>query len=119
MGSKYIARINPFSDFMLESIVSGVDISKKKHFVDVYNACVLILETILTNPNDIKYLDFEIKGNNGYIRLVANNLITALWLSGVFPNDVDLLVNRNVFKTEEYVYRYDKKTKKLIRKINK
>ena len=114
MGSKYRTSENPFSDVLIQSMVNNIDLTEKQYYNDIFNAFIIILESILDNPEDVVYLDFEFKGDKNNVKVVANNLISALWLSGIFPYDVSSLINKSTFNTEHKIYRYNRKTKKLI-----
>lgn len=113
MASKYVTGYNPVQDFLFQSMLYGVDILDKKNFVDIQSAIVYILQNVLKNENDVIHLDFEIKGNKNYIKLIGKNIITALWLSGVFPQNVDEILNKNKYVIDNISINYNKKTKKL------
>jgi hypothetical protein len=118
MASKYVTGYNPIQDFLFQSMLYGLDLSDKKHFVDIQSAIVYILQNVLKNENDVIHLDFEIKGNKNYIKLVGKNIISALWLSGVFPQNVDKVLNDNKYIVDDISFNYNKKTRKLTYTIN-
>lgn len=118
MASKYVTGYNPIQDFLFQSMLYGVDISNKKHFVDIQSAIIYILQNVLKNERDVIHLDFEISGDKRYIKLVGKNIITALWLSGVFPYDVNEVLDKNKYIVDNISFNYNKKTKKLTYVIN-
>jgi len=113
MASKYVTGYNPFQDFLLQSILFGVDLLDKKMFADIYSSFVYILQNILDNDEDIIHLDFEIKGNKDNIKFIGKNAITAIWLSGVFPEEIDEVLNNSKFIIGDRLYKFNKKTKTL------
>jgi len=119
MGSSYKWSMNPFRDFLFSSILMGTDITNKEHEADIYVGFVTILEYFVPN-NDAQYLDFEIGNKDNYFKVVAKNAITALWLSGVFPDNPKQVLETNEFIFENLKYKFNVKTKKLsYRQIRK
>ena len=113
MGRIYQSNINPFQDFLFMSMLHGVDLAKKEFEEDIYVGFVQILEYIVQDKNDTQHLDFEIKGKDGYYKIVANNAVSALWLSGIFPKNTKMVINSNEYVIEDLKYKYNPKTKKL------
>ncbi len=114
MASKYEVGYNPLQDFLLQTIIYGVNISDKKLKMDILQSFVLILETILENPNDVVYLDFQITSKDGHYKVTGKNIVSALWLSGIYPvNNLDKLVDRESITINDREYKFNKKTKKL------
>ena len=119
MGRIYKWSTNPFQDFLFRSILFDTDIADKEYEADIYVGFATILEYLIKEKRDIEYLDFEIKKKNTYFKVVAKNIITALWLSGIFPNNPKQVMETNVFMLENIKYMFNKKTKKLTYKIIK
>jgi hypothetical protein len=119
MGRIYRNNINPFQDFLFTSMMHGVDLTDKKFEEDIYVGFVQILEYIVPDKNDAQYLDFEIKGKNGYYRVIGNNVVSALWLSGIFPKNPRIIMNNNEFVIEDLKYKFNPKTKKLTYQLIK
>lgn len=114
MGSKYKWDINPFQDFLILSSLYGADISDEKLINEIGDTFLLILENTLDNENDAVYLDFEIRNDNDYIKIVGKNAPTALWLSGIMPKgDVDKFLKQNIFVINNKKYIFNKKTFEL------
>ena len=119
MGNLYKWNYNPFHDFLLKSIMFGANISDKQMQGDIYAAFVFILQNILDNPKDVVHLDFKIVGDGTHYKVVGKNAISAIWLSGVFPMNSDLMLKNNVFVIGNRKYSYNKKTCKLTYTIIK
>jgi hypothetical protein len=113
MGKTYQWGINPFQDFLFQSILYGGDIASKELETDVFIGIATILEYMTNERKDIEFLDFEITKKNDYFRVVAKNAITALWLSGIFPRDPKKVMETNEFIIDDIRYKYSLKTKKL------
>jgi hypothetical protein len=64
------------------------------------------------------YLDFDIiKNDGGSYNIIGKNAISALWLSGIIPIDVQAILDNNKFIIDDVKYTYNKKTNKLTYKI--
>ena len=120
MGKEYEWDINPFQDFLFGSIMNGINITDKKFETEVYMSLFAILEYYVPYETENKHLDFEIKNKKGSFKIIGKNIITALWISGIFPNNIQQVLNEN-----EYIdryngvnikYRFNVKTKKLTYK---
>jgi len=120
MASSYIWDINPFQDFLLASIMYKSDISDKELEADIFVSFSSMLEYIIPDTNEIELLDFEIKKRNSKFTVVAKNIISALWLSGIFPENPNEVIVKNEFILENIKYKFNAKTNKLTyRKIKK
>ena len=113
MGSLHKWNKNPFQDFLLKSIIFDADISDKKLREDIYNAFVYFLQNVLDDENDIVHLDFKITSKNDYFKVIGNNAITAVWLSGMFPKRTEQVLKNNTFVIGKRKYTYNEKTCKL------
>jgi len=112
MGKRYNWDINPFQDFMVRSIMYNVDVADENYEADIYSSFAMILEEIV-DDNDIKHLDFEIKMKDNSFKLIGKNAVTALWLTGIFPRDLNFVLKNKVFLIGDRKYKYNKKTYKL------
>jgi len=119
MGRTYEWNENPFRDFLFKSIMFGADISDKDFEADIYVAFVTILEYLLKEKRVAENLDFEIRKKDAYFKVVAKNSISALWLSGIFPNDPRKVLETNEFKFENVKYKFNPKTMKLTYRLIK
>ena len=115
MGSEYKWTINPFQDFMMASILNGVNISKKEFEPDMYSGLITILNYVETKEDCVQYMDFEIKKRKNYYRVIGNNLISSLWLSGIFPDNPHFVAKKNEFVFDNTKYIFNVKTKKLVK----
>ena len=113
MASEYIYNRNPFRDFLLDSIITDIDISTKAAKRDIDGAFKYILGNILINRDEIVYLDFEIKKNEEYYKLHGKNSISALWLSGFFPTDGSKIIKSTTFIIGNRKYVFNKETNEL------
>jgi len=120
MGSKEALGKNPLQDFLITLIISGVDISDMSYKQSIENECKNYLEMCLINPKDVVFLDFEIKASksNTHLKVVSNNILTALWFSGIVPaNSLEILANNRHYY-DGSVYKFNEKTKVLtVKKI--
>jgi hypothetical protein len=116
MGKIYEFNINPFQDFLFRSLIYDTDISDKEYEADIYVGFVTILEYFILNKDDIQYLDYEIKNSCGYYKVVGKNVISALWISGIFPKNIKQVLVTNEYILNNIKYVFNSKTKKLISK---
>ena len=119
MGKIYKWGVNPFRDFLLNSIMFDVDISEKGAKQDINSAFTYILTNLLNNEKDVLHLDFEIKNKGDYFRVLGNNSVSALWLSGIIPIDTDSALKNNTFTVKDRKYIYNSKKKTLTYTILK
>lgn len=117
MGSKYEWGINPFQDFLFDSVENGVDISDVNMEVDLYVGFSTILKYYKNNETYEKFLDYEIKKDDICFKVVAKNVLTALWLSGILPQNPEDVINNNKFVIGDREYKFNKKTKRLTYKL--
>ena len=87
MARTYKWGTNVFQDFLFTSLMNGGEIAKQEYQAGIYTSFVNVLDHINNNRLDSQHLDFEIREKKGYFKVVANNFISALWLSGVFPQN--------------------------------
>jgi hypothetical protein len=114
MGSRYEwGRHNPFQDLLVKAMLFNADVASEKSKKGVADAFSFILRNFLEYEGDVVYLDFEITDEDGYVKVTGNNSITALWLSGMIPDDTALILkhNRVIIGNRKYVY--NTKTRKL------
>jgi len=117
MGSLYKFGINPFQDFLMFIIMNNKNASKEELRANIENVFVDILKTVLRNEMDIVFLNFNIVEKNDHVIVKGNNLISALWLSGIFPKDIEIILKDKLFIYENKKYCFDEKRKKLTHSI--
>ena len=105
--------VNPFQDFLLQSLMFDVDISDTTLKSDINAGFVYILQNCLENANDVVYLDFEILNENNHFKVVGKNAVSALWLSGIFPKDVDAVLRDNILISGKKSYIFNPQTNEL------
>ena len=113
MASDYGWGINPFQDFLFETLQSDIDISDEEMEADIYIGFTTILQYFKNNEKYENYLDYEIKKNDICFKIVANNALTALWLSGIIPINPENVIIENKFEIGDRLYRFNEKTKRL------
>ena len=114
MGKKYSWEVNPIRDYFIRLVDGGVDLSDKEIQKNIFNTLTNMLEYILNMPEDATYLDFNIKINQKkYYKIIANNMLSALWLSGIFVGNIDNLIVKNKLKINKTEYSYNPQTKRL------
>lgn len=120
MGKDYNWNNNPFQDFLFGSIMNGVDIADKEVETEIFMSFFTILEYYVPEKSENQHLDYDIKKRNGRFKVVANNSITALWLSGIFPENSQQVLDDNKYidkyDGETTEYKFNAKTKKLTYK---
>jgi len=119
MGSDYKWNINPFQDFLFEIIMNDIDITNKEMKLDIQIAFSRILEYYVPDKFENQYLDFELKNKKGSFKVTAKNIVTALWLSGIFPKNPKKVMDANEFIIENLKYKFNTKTKKLTYQLIK
>lgn len=120
MANEYEWEINPFQDFLLASLMYGADITDKELETEIYVAFSSLLEYVAPYSNsEIELLDYEIKKRKDKFKVIGNNFISALWLSGVFPENPKETINNNEIVIDKIKYKFNDKTKKLSYKLIK
>jgi len=113
MANNYIWNMNPIQDVLFKSLQADANLSDKKFKKDLHEIFVYILGNYLNNENDIVYLDFDIKKSDEHYKVIGNNILTALWFSGVIPDDSYNVNENNVCYTNDKIYTFNPKTKTL------
>lgn len=62
---------------------------------------------------------FDYKSCGSYIAVKGMNLLSSLWIIGVYPENPELLVNKTVYNDGEFTYRFYTKNKNLAVTQNK
>ena len=113
MASEYYWGYNVFQDVLINATLNEINISDDNFKSKLNGVFSQIIINYLENKSDIVYLDFEISSIGCKYELVANNFITALWLSGVFPDNVKYTIHNDEYSYDDGSFTYNKKTKKL------
>jgi hypothetical protein len=95
------------------------NISDDEFQSEIRAAFTYLLQNILDNENDVVHLDFKIVGKDNYFKIVGKNAITAVWLSGIFPKNSNLMLKNNTFIIGNRKYNFNEKTCKLTYTIIK
>lgn len=105
---------NPLREFLLQLIVLGNDLEELALESNFHETVIHILLRIGVMRDDIQYLNYEIRQpRKGYFKVVAKNIVTALWFSGYFPQNNDLIFVNNSAIFDDKKFKFNKKTKKL------
>jgi hypothetical protein len=116
MASNYTWGWSPLNDFFVGLILNGTDLTDNKLKLSIDIECSKLLAPHLNNPKDVVYLDFQILGDDddGHIIINAKNILTALWLIGMIPNDSEGTLASNKLVIDDGEIIYDKKKEILI-----
>jgi len=116
MGSLYTYGINPFYDILMVILITDGKTAKKINKNEIRDSFISILEQILENSDNVKYLDFDIVKRGYKYKIVGNNMISALWISGIFIRNVDIpyVLKNNSCTINDTYYVFDPKKKKLL-----
>jgi hypothetical protein len=117
MATNYIWNTNPIQDILMNMLLSNVNITNGDAKQELHNIFTQVIEPYLNNSGDLVYLDFNIKNNKNYYRVISNNLVSALWLSGILPENPNEVMRNNRYKYGNFIYHYDIKTHKLVYSI--
>ena len=113
MASDYIWNINPFQDYILASITQGIDVTDKEIESDIFVVFSSMLAYMVGESSGIELLDFEIKKRKDKITVTGKNVLSALWLSGIYPENPRRVMNTNEYKIKNIKYKFNTKTNKL------
>ena len=120
MANKYYYGWNTMTDFLITLIIEGLDVTNPNLKSTIEKEFGNFLQMYLINPKDVVFLDFEIveKNSETPITIIGNNILTALWLMGIIPNDSRKTLEENIFEMDGTSYFYNSKTRKLtIKKL--
>lgn len=124
MGSRYVYNENILRDVMVIGSLNSIGINDVDLHKEMLDRCINLIGDAYDAVNVTgfeKYIDieFDIDKDQKYVKVVCNNIISALWFSGIFPIDFTEILLGNKFKSPENYYTFDKKRKKLIIKSMK
>ena len=105
---------NDFTDYFMELLYEGYDISDPELIgnTNIYFSKFLMNKGI--SENDLLFFDFKIiRGRGESYKVKANNIVTAMWLSGFFPENCNLLFEKNRVIFDGKIFKFNRKTKKL------
>jgi hypothetical protein len=111
MGSEYYWGYNIFQDVLINALLNEIDVSDVNFKPKLNGVFTQVIVNYLQNKSDIVYLNFDIEVLGCKYELVANNFITALWLSGVFPDNVIDTMHKSEFNCGDGYLVYNKKQK--------
>lgn len=79
------------------------------------NECGVFLSSKLEDPDDIQYLrvDFKFDKKGDMLTIIGGNLLSTLWLLGIYPPLPKRLKDKDIYTTKTKEYSFNSKTKKL------
>jgi hypothetical protein len=114
MGQLHKQNENFFTDYLLFPLLKDLDISDKNLKGEIYSTFFYFLENVLEDETDLQYLDFDITKKDDYYKLIAKNLVSALWFSSIFPDDPTSVLDSNIFVLDNKKYMFDYDKNKLL-----
>ena len=114
MGSSYEFGNNILCDFLLQLQLLGNDITHKDYQEGILENSMYLLQGIGVPYDDLQYLDFGLKSESpAHVRVLAYNIVSALWFSGIFPENCEVAYLNNSTVIGGIRYKFNKKTKRL------
>ena len=114
MAELYRYGRNLIQDLLFNIIIITED-KFEKQIDKITNSIDSFIYEIVNDDHDFKFLDYEIEiYNHYYIKIISNNIITALWFSGIKPDNCNDVYRENSLKLDDKIYSFNKKKKKLI-----
>jgi hypothetical protein len=81
--------------------------------------CYRFLSGKLHNVDrDIEHFSYDLKQDKTghYTQILPDNILCALWFIGIFPKDTQKVLEQNRFENLNFIYTFDKKSRKLKKK---
>ena len=111
---------SPIRDFFFQLMMLEYDLSEEEMINSLYSTIHYMLEQMDVGTDPMEYLDFNIKKKDmNYLKVIANNIVTALWFTGIIPLNPDSVYENNEMRYNGKLYKFNNKTKKLTWKIIK
>ena len=114
MGDRYEWGNNPVRDFFLQLLLLGHDITSEEFHKGIEDNIQYIIYQLGVRKEDLPYLEFNIKKTKEiHFKVIPDNIVTAMWFAGFFPDDPDLFYSKNSGKFGGKIFKFNKRTKKL------
>lgn len=97
---------NPIMNYFIDLIINDVDISNLSDN-NIIQEIKIILLSLGVKEDELTYLNFSVGVNNVKYKIIPHNIITALWFSGLNPQDKETTHKYNQFKYNGKIYTYD------------
>lgn len=111
VDEEYVWDENYLRDLFMEIILADNDLND----TETLNGIKILVENYLlirgVDPNDAKFLKIFIEKNDEFYKIRAGNIVSGMWLSGFFPDNVNLLFEKNSVIFDGKIFVYNKKTK--------
>lgn len=119
MATEYEWGKNIIQDTLVKMMYDGIDVSDIKFRQDLYFIFGSIIEDKLKNHEDLTYMDFTIKQKGILTKVIGNNIVSALWLSGIIPDNPTAVHEENRCYVGNRKYTFNKKNKTLKYSLKK
>jgi len=113
---------NVLSDYFVQLMMMDYDISEpdlvesgRLYFMEHLAECGV-------DPRHIGFFDFEVKNknkNNDNFKIKPNDIVSAMWICGFFPDNCNLLFEENKTIFDGKIFKFNKKTKSLTWELKK
>lgn len=114
MGNSYEHNRNMLNDFLLQLQLLGNDIAAPEFKEGIEENTMFMLQGMGIPYEDLQYLDFKLKKDGEiYVRVMAHNIVSALWFSGIFPENCESAFLNNSAVIGGIKYKFNKRTKRL------
>ena len=114
MGNNYVWGNSIVKDFLFQLLLQKNDITEPEMKEGIEGNIKYILLSFGVRNEDLAYLEYEIKKTKGiHFKIIPDNILTAMWFSGYYPEKCDLIYQKNYAKFDNKLFKFNKKTKKL------
>jgi hypothetical protein len=84
-------------------MVKNLDFRKKEILDAFTNDCVFFLGSQIYDPEYISHfrLKIKVRDDGNLIEIVGDNLLTNLWILGIYPDDINKVINDEYYVDPE------------------
>ena len=105
---------NPIRDFLLQIMLFEKNITDTNIKDGINGNISFLLKRMNVNEYNMQYLDYTLKETKkGYVRVVPNNIVCAMWFIGALPPNCDNIIKKNSVYFNGKKYKFNKRTKRL------
>ena len=114
MGDNYVFGQNIIRDFLFQLQMNGNDLAHPDFKEGIEENTKYILAGMGVRHEDLHYLDYKFKKEGvGNIRVLPNNIVSAMWFCGIFPENCETAFLSNTAIYNGMKYKFNRKTKRL------
>lgn len=114
MGNNYRWGNSMVQDFLFQLLLQENDITNPEIEAGIEGNIKHILLRYGVRNEDLAYLEYKIKKSKDvHYKVVPDNIITAMWFSGYYPDKCDLIYEKNYAKFDNKLFKFNKRTKKI------